>query len=572
MATTNPALGKSTASAPESLPARSLARSTSLLSLGNIASRVLGLLRETVIAALFGASGQLDVFRIASQVPMLTYDFLVGGLISSALVPTLSSYAGDRAKRAEFVQVAATLVALFTLLLGGLVLLLMLAAPWLTLLLAQGFAQTNPELLPLTTRLIRLALPVVMFSGLAGVLMAILYALQRFSFPAVATAVYNLGILTAAPLLGPLIGVTSLVVGLLLGSAAQLLLMAWDVRRWYGASHDESGGDAESRSMPLLRLLLRPAWRHPALRRIVRLYLPIAVGMAVMLFQVGLDRRLATSTGTSSISWMGYATTLQQMPLGLISVAISLAALPRLSQYFAAQDEAAYQRTLVRGLRIVLLLIAPAAVGLWLLAEPTTRVIFQHGRFTPQDGEQVVAALDIYLIGMLFAAVDFPLNYAFYARNNTLLPALVGVLSVGVYVVVALGLLEPLGFLGLVWADSAKQASHALIMVGLMAWVLRNGWGASAARNPALGSNLGGNLARGLLSIGGAALGMAVAMWTLRGLVAGVLPSGFFGDLLLIVLVGGAGVAVYGALLLALRLDEARELLALGKQRLGRKF
>ncbi len=566
MATTSPALGKSTAGAPENLPARSLARSASLLSLGNIASRVLGLLRETVIAALFGASGQLDVFRIASQVPMLTYDFLVGGLISSALVPTLSSYAGDRTKRAEFVQVAATLVALFTLLLGGLVLLLMLAAPWLTALLASGFAQTDPELLPLTTRLIRLALPVVMFSGLAGVLMAILYALQRFSFPAVATAVYNLGILSAAPLLGPLIGVTSLVVGLLLGSAAQLLLMAWDVRRWYRTSHPELGGGAASQRAPLLPLLLRPAWRHPALRRIVRLYLPIAAGMAVMLFQVGLDRRLATSTGTSSISWMSYATTLQQMPLGLISVAISLAALPRLSQHFAAQDEAAYRRTLVRGLRMVLLLIAPAAVGLWLLAEPTTRVIFQHGRFTPQDGEQVVAALNIYLLGMLFAAVDFPLNYAFYARNNTLLPALVGVFSVGVYVVVALGLLEPLGFLGLVWADSAKQASHALIMVGLMAWVLRSGWGGNASRSAALG----GGLTRGLFSIGGAALGMAVAMWALRGLLAGSLATSFLGNLLLIALVGGVGVGVYGALLLALQLDEAQELLALGQRRLGR--
>ena len=566
MATTSPALGKSTANAPESLPARSLARSASLLSFGNIASRVLGLLRETVIATLFGASGQLDVFRIASQVPMLTYDFLVGGLISSALVPTLSSYAGDRTKRAEFVQVAATLVALFTLLLGGLVLLLMLAAPWLTALLASGFAQTNPELLPLTTRLIRLSLPVVMFSGLAGVLMAILYALQRFSFPAVATAVYNLGILSAAPLLGPLIGVTSLVVGLLLGSAAQLLLMAWDVRRWYRASHDELGGGAVGQSVPLLHLLLRPAWRHPALRRIVRLYLPIAGGMAVMLFQVGLDRRLATGTGTSSISWMGYATTLQQMPLGLISVAISLAALPRLSQYFAAQDEAAYQRTLVRGLRMVLLLIVPAAVGLWLLAEPTTRVIFQHGRFTPQDGEQVVAALNIYLIGMLFAAVDFPLNYAFYARNNTLLPALVGVLSVGVYVVVALELLEPLGFLGLVWADSAKQASHALVMIGLMAWVLRGGREANAKHEGALSSGL----AHGLLSIGGAALGMAAAMWALRELVAGTLATSFFGNLLLIALVGGAGVGVYGALLLTLQLDEAQELLAMGKRRLGR--
>ena len=149
--------------------------------------------------------------------------------------------------------------------------------------------------------------------------------------------------------------------------------------------------------------------------------------MVVSLFQVGLDRRLASGTGAESIAWMANATTLQQMPLGLISVAISLAALPRLSQYYALGDESSYRRTLGRGLRMVLLLIVPAAVGLWLLGTPVTRLLFQRGDFTAVDTAQVVHALDIYLIGMLFAAIDFPLNYAFYARNNTLLPALVGV-------------------------------------------------------------------------------------------------------------------------------------------------
>ena len=123
-----------------------------------------------------------------------------------------------------------------------------------------------------------------------------------------------------------------------------------------------------------------------------------------------------------------------------------------------------------RGLRTVLLLILPAAVGLWLLGEPITRLIFEHGRFQSTDTIQVVSALNIYLVGMLFAAIDFPLNYAFYARNNTMGPALVGVFSVAAYVLIAFALLDGLGYRGLIWADSAKQATHALVMLLLLTW------------------------------------------------------------------------------------------------------
>lgn len=514
-----------TSNSPIATPAQGLARSASVLAIGSLASRVLGLLREIVIAALFGATGQVSAFRVAAQVPTLLYDFLVGGMLSAALVPVLSDYA-QRGRQA-FAQVVGALIAVFVVVLTLLVIALETAAPALTLLLAGGFRDTDPALLTLTTQLIRGLAPVVWFLSLAGVLMAVLYALQRFAFPAIATAVFNLGIVLAAPLLAPIIGIFSLAVGLLLGSLVQLALMAVDVRR---------------AGVPLA---LNIRWRHPALRRILWLYLPIAAGLVVSLFQVGLDRRLASGTGAQSIAWMANATTLQQMPLGLISVAISLAALPRLSQFYAASDETAYRQTLGRGLRMVWMLILPAGILLWLLGAPVTQLLFERGAFTPADTTQVVSALNIYLLGMIFAAVDFPLNFAFYARFNTWLPALVGVISVGIYVVAALALVQPLGYLGLVWADTAKQAGHAAIMVFLL-WRV-------------VGRLRAGTLA-GFAVIALAGGVMAVVTYATTALLAGRLPDGSLGALAWVAIASIAGIMAYAAMLMALRLSEARTL------------
>jgi putative peptidoglycan lipid II flippase len=364
---------------------------------------------------------------------------------------------------------------------------------------------------------------------MAGVVTAILYAQERFVFPAVATAVYNLGIVIAAPMLSDRIGITSLAVGILLGSTAQLALMWWDLLR--------SGMKVQF----LINL------RHPALRKILLLYAPIAAGLVVSLFQVGLDRRLASGTGAQSIAWMANATTLQQMPLGLISVAISLAALPRLSQFHALGDEASYRRTLGRGLRMVLLLIVPAAIGLWLLGTPVTRLLFQRGDFTATDTTQVSNALNVYLIGMLFAAVDFPLNYAFYARNNTVMPALVGVGSVLVYVLVAFALVDLLGYLGLVWADTAKHASHALVMVALLRWRV---------------GPLDSGLAVGLGKIAAAGLIMAAVIVALARLFGDVGSASLPASIAYVVAVGGIGSFFYAIALYALRLPELCDLVA----------
>lgn len=521
---------------PLASSAGGLARSGGLLSLGSAASRVLGLAREVVIAIYFGTAGEVSAFRVAAQVPVLLYDFLIGGMLSAALVPVLSEYAQQR--RALFTELIATLLTLGGLGLALLVLALELAAPQVAWLLAAGFAEFDPALLDLTARLIRLSSPAVWLFSMAGLLTAMLYALQRFSFPALATAIYNLGIVLAAPLLAHTLGITSLVVGMLAGAAAQVVVMAWDLQR--------AG----------VRLIQRPRFSHPAVGRILRLYAPIAGGLVVSVLQVMLDRRLASATGPQSIAWMSNATTLQQMPLGLTSVAISLAALPRLSRYYAAGEGVAYRQTLGRGLRLVLLLVVPAAVLLWVLGEPLTRLLFERGHFTPRDTAHVVAALNIYVVGMLFAAVDYPLNFAFYARGNTWLPALVGVVSVGVYVAAALGLVHGLGYRGLVWADTAKQASHALIMAALLARQV---------------GRLHMQLARGLLTILAAAALMAAVAWGLALAAAHWVAPGLGRDLVMLGAAGGGGLAVYAGLLGRAAMPEAASVAELVRRRLPRR-
>jgi putative peptidoglycan lipid II flippase len=528
-----------------------LARNAGLLALGNVGSRVLGLVREMVIAALFGAGGPVSAFRIAAQVPNLVYDLLVGGMLSAALVPVLSRTAArrDGSTGATDTPVAPedpqdalrvlvrTLIGAFGLALALLTLLLMIGAPWLTGLLAGGFARNDPSLLPLTAQMIRIMAPAVWFFSMAGLLTAVLYSLQRFSIPALGAALFNLGIVIATPLLARQLGILAAAIGVLAGSLLQASVMAWDVRR--------------------AGLSLRPRLdlRHPALRRILVLYLPIAAGLVVMLVQVTIDRRLASGTGESSIAWMAAATTLQQMPLGLISVALSLAALPTLSRHFAAHDERAFRATLGRGLRMVIMLLLPAAVGLALLAEPTVRLLFQRGAFTPADTQAVVAALYIYLIGMLFAGIDFPLNYASYARNNTVVPALVGVGSVGVYLLVAFLLRGPLTYLDLVWADTAKQAAHALVMLAFLGSALGiHQW-----------SRLLAAVARPALAAGAMALTIALVDALLRPRV----PAGAWGDLARLAAAGLPGLLVYGA---ALRLMHVEEALLVWRHLPGRRI
>lgn len=508
----------------------SLARSASIIAVGNVASRTLGLVRETTIAYFYGASGLVSAFQAASTIPTMIFDLLIGGMLSAALVPVFSDYARP-ARRQELGTVVGTVLAVLGLLVAGLVILIEILAEPIARLVAGGFSE---ELLEVTVVLLRIMTPAVWFLAISGVVTGILYALRRFTFPAFAAAIYNLGIIIAVLAFHDRFGINALAMGVVVGSVFQLAVQLPDLWR--------------------SRVGLRLGLRHPALRRIWRLYLPILFGLVVSQVQVVIDRRLASGTGEQSLAWMRDATTLFQLPHGLIAVAISMAALPSLAQYYAGSDEASFRQTLGRGLRMLLLLIVPATVGLYVLGTPIVQLIFQRGEFMPSDTEAVVKALNLYLLGLIPASVDWLLNYTFYARNDTLTPALVGVISVGIYLVVAVILLEPMGFLGLVLADSAKHTGHALIM-----WVLLR---------RRLGDlqllQAGTTLAKTLV----ASLGMALVLWLLVTQLQRLLRAGFEGNLITVGLAGSIGLAVYLFLADRLHVEEVGLLLGRIRRRL----
>ncbi|MFQ5343869.1 MAG: murein biosynthesis integral membrane protein MurJ [Anaerolineae bacterium] len=499
----------------------SIARSAAIISGGNIASRVLGLVREQVIAYLFGAGPLVSAFVVASQVPTLIYDLLIGGLLSSALVPVFSDYAAPE-RRSELWRLASIVFSLIASVMAVFVLVIEVGAPWVALAMGGGF---DPATLAATTRMIRIVAPALLFFGISGASTGLLYTLKRFRFPAFGAAAFNATVITVGALLARPVGIYSLAIGILAGAGVQLAIQLPDI--------------------PKTHLRFQIDLSHPGLRRIGRLYLPIVLGLMVSSIGTIIDRNLASRTGEGSIAWMRYATTLIQAPLGLVSVAISLAALPSLSQLHVAGDLDGFRLTLARGLRMILVLIIPATIGLFVLAQPVIHLLFQHGEFVASDTQRTSDALRLYLLGLPGAAIDWPLIFAFYARKDTLTPALVGVVAVLIYLVVAptLAFVAGMGFLGLVIANSVQLTSHAAIMLILL--------------HRRIDGVRGSRLGETLVKAGLAGLVMGGAVWVVASRLPSILGlTGITGELLIVGSATLIGLITYGFLATLLRVEE----------------
>jgi putative peptidoglycan lipid II flippase len=494
-----------------------------VLAAGNVASRVLGLVREIVKANLFGTSPLLAAFQAAAYVPTSLFDLIIGGMVNSSLVPVFSDYA-ERERRDELWRVLSMVLSAATLVLLLVVAVVELFAPQVAWLVgAINFTEAGlPEL---TISLIRLTTPAVLFLGIASILTGALYALKRFTLPAFIGAAFN-GTIVVVALLNP--GeIRALVWGLLLGSLLQVVLQLPALR------------DA--------RLRWNLNFSHPAIRRIIRLYIPILAGLVVNQLAIMLSYNLAIRTGDQSLNYMNYATTLYQFPLGLVVTALSIATLPTLSRQ-ATADLSAFKQTLGDGLRLVLALILPATAGLFALAPVIIGLIFEHGRFTAADTATTALVLRVYLIGMPFAAADQMLVFASYARKDTWRPALVGFISILIYSLTSLILLGSLGLLSLMVADAVKHIVHTLIML----WLLRRQLGGLA------GQGVMSSAAKSLLAAALTGLAAAgAAQFTLNSL--GTLDSA--AARLLPVLAGGlAGILAYSAAVFALNIRETRDL------------
>jgi len=467
-------------------------RSAGIVSAAVALSRVTGLVREMVMARLFGAGEVYDAFLLAFRIPNLTRDLFAEGALSSAFVPTFTQYltAKGRRQAAELSNLTATMLLVVS---GTVCLLGMVFSPALVRMLAPGFQQV-PGKFELAVHLTRVMFPFLALVALAAQAMGVLNACDRFGVPALSSVMFNVASVTVGLLLGYSIGrtfeqgpIVCMAYGIVAGGLLQLL--------WQMPSLWREG------------FAYRPRWnpRHPGLRSIFRLMLPAFLGNAAVQINVMVNTNLASGLTDASghvingpVSWLGYAFRFLQLPLGLFGVAIAAATLPEISRSVALGRMNEFSAALVRSLRMTLFLAVPSSIGLAVLGRSMIGAVYQSGRFQAYDTRQTAAALACYSVGLAGYSAIKLLAPAFYALEDALTPMLVSVASIAVNLGAAVFFVKQLGMghSGLALATSSVALAGSIALLTILAVRLRRArtpldlrrLGASALRISAAGA------------------------------------------------------------------------------------
>ncbi len=513
---------------------RSIARAATITSIGSLSSRIVGLAREIVKSYFFGNGPAASAFELASNLPSQFYDLLAGGMMSSALVPTFSGLIEnerDPAKVAEFGRLLGALLGLAGAGLTALVLVLWTLAGLYAELVGSGPGQ-NPSLV---TSLLHITIPTIAFLNISGILTAALFARRKFGITAFTATAFNLTMIISAVLLESRLGVGALAVGMLAGGAVQTAMQLPGLRG--------------------VQITLSLNWRHPGVAQVVRLFLPVAGGLALAQLAVQVSYIVAGQISAEGPATMRYAAQIIQFPLGMIAVAVSAAILPALSAQANQPTTDEFKSTLAQGLRLVCMLIVPASVGVFVLARPIVAVLFERGAFTSASTLYTAETLRAAAPGLLFAAIDQPLIYAFYARRDTRTPTLIGLVStvsylalVGVLAVLAQSGARPFTLVDLVLANSLKTGLDATLMAIFLFRKIGRLTG-----HGVLPLALKVCLASGLMGL--------VTWAAMSVLEAGVGSSRFLADVIVTVGASAVGAAIYFICAWALRM---RELATLG--------
>ncbi len=512
-----------------------LLRSTATVGGLTMISRVLGFIRDVVIARVFGAGLGTDAFFVAFKIPNFMRRLFAEGAFSQAFVPVLSEY-----KAQQPVAEVRTLIADAAGTLGGVLTLLsvagMLGAPLLVMLFAPGFVGDG-EKFALTSELLRVTFPYILFISMAALVGGVLNTYSRFAVPAITPVWLNLILIAAALWGAPYFEqpIEALAWGVFLAGLVQLVFQLPAVAR--------------------LGLLARPrwGWRDPGVRRILNLMLPAIFGSSVAQVNLLVDTIIASFLVTGSVSWLYYSDRLVEFPLGVFGVALGTVILPNLSRQHAEAAPEDFARTLDWAVRWVLLIGVPATVGLALLAGPMLVTLFHYGAFTDEDARMATLSLVTFSLGLVAFMLVKVLAPGFYARQDTRTPVRFGVYAVVFNMTFNLAVVVPLamrGVSGLHAGLALATSLAAYLNAGLLfrrlradgVWRASPGWGLFTLR--AVLANLA----------------MAAVLWFASGTLADWLTQGAVDRALWLAGLIGVGALVYGITLLALgmRLSELR--------------
>lgn len=431
-----------------------LLKSTVTVGGATVLSRILGFVRDVVLAKMFGASGATDAFFLAFRIPNFMRRLFAEGSFSLAFVPVLSEYKarGDRQALRDLVDhVTGTLAAVLLVLVAvGII-----AAPLVLSVFAPGWlADDRPEF-DLSAGMLRITFPYIMLISLTALAGGILNTFERFLVPALTPVLLNLSLISAALLLSQYleVPVTALAWGVLAAGFAQLAIQVPALIR--------------------LGLMPRPrwGWRHSGVRRIMKLMIPTLFGSSVAQVNLLVDSIIATFLVTGSVSWLYYSDRLLEFPLGVLGIALATVILPNLSQKHALESTQAFSATIDWALRLAVIITVPAAVGLVILSSPILITLFQYDAFKPDDVRMATYSLVAYSIGLpAFISVKV-LAPGYYARQDTSTPVKIAVAAMVTNMglnLLFVGLLLSRGFEGPHAGLALASSAAAYLNAGLL--------------------------------------------------------------------------------------------------------
>ncbi len=394
------------------------ARSAGIVSLAVLCSRILGLLREVLLARFFGGGLEMDVFKTAFRIPNLLRDMFAEGALSTAFVTVFSKKTALEGDASAW-KLANRVASLVIVALSAVVLLGMALTPWILELSAPGFAADKMQLAAVHARIM---FPFILLVSLAALAMGLLNARDVYGAPAMASSFFNIfsiaGGVGISWWMDPTFGTRALVglsIGTLLGGLAQLL--AQFPALWKAG----------------FRFRWDPVWRDPGVAEVLRLMGPAVVASSAVLVNVVINQAFASmQSGHGPVSWLDNAFRLMQLPLGMFGVAIGTVTLPVVSRNAALGDMGAVRSALGRGLRLGLLLTIPSTLGLVFLARPIISLIYEGGKYDAEASAQTAAALQFYAFGLAAYAGIKVLAPAFYAVGRRRTPMLVSFVAIGV--------------------------------------------------------------------------------------------------------------------------------------------
>ena len=527
-----------------------IARAAASAGAATMTSRILGLVRDQVLAFYFGAGDAMDAYRVGFKIPNLFRDLFAEGAMSAAFVPTFTRHVAEAGRESAW-RLGNNVINALIVVTGVIVLLgILFATPIVTALAGDYALVTLPDgtnKLALTVTLARIMLPTLMLIAVAAAVMGMLNATRHFFVPALSPAMFNvvtivmaLALIPASASLGIQHPIVIIAIATVLGGVAQLLLQ-WPTLRREGFAY-------------------RPTldWRHPGLRQVLLLMGPGTVGLAATQLNVAVNLFLATGEGTGAVSWLEYAFRIMYLPIGLFGVSIATAVLPAVSRHVVDRDMVASRNTIAEGLSLMLMMNIPATVGLMVLGVPIVRVIFERGEFSSADTFATALALRYYAVGLIAYSVVRIASPTFYALGKNRIPVIVSMLTVVVNATLNVILVRVMGYSGLALGTSLAAIFNALVLLIVLR---RNLGGINDAR-------LAGSLAR----IAAASMVMGAGAIFAERMLLQWLP----GDAIVIQILRLGGAIGFALLVLAaaswlLRIREFTQGVAMVTRRLSRR-